>query len=58
MSLGNEEFDYLDDEKKELPEQEKPNIVVKGSEHENQFNSEQSFIENYGGKLIFSSLSS
>ena len=33
----------------------KPDIVVKGSEHEQHFNSEQTVVENYGGKLLFSS---
>uniref|UniRef100_UPI0040470D02 PfkB family carbohydrate kinase n=1 Tax=Algoriphagus sp. TaxID=1872435 RepID=UPI0040470D02 len=33
----------------------RPNIVVKGKEHELQHNSEQSIIEQYGGQLIFSS---
>lgn len=33
----------------------KPNIVVKGKEHELQFNPEQAIIEQYGGQLIFSS---
>lgn len=32
-----------------------PNIVVKGKEHELQYNSEQAVIEKYGGQLIFSS---
>ena len=33
----------------------RPNIVVKGREHELQFNEEQELIESYGGKLLFSS---
>ncbi len=33
----------------------KPDIVVKGSEHEQHFNSEQAVVEEYGGKLLFSS---
>ena len=33
----------------------KPDIVVKGKEHENQLNSESKTIKKYGGKLIFSS---
>lgn len=32
-----------------------PEIVVKGSEHEQHFNSEQPILEGYGGKLLFSS---
>ena len=33
----------------------KPAIVVKGKEHENQINPEQSAVNTYGGKLLFSS---
>ena len=33
----------------------KPDIVVKGKEHENQQNDELGAIQEYGGKLIFSS---
>nr|WP_321266987.1 PfkB family carbohydrate kinase [uncultured Sulfurimonas sp.] len=33
----------------------KPDIVVKGKEHENRENSELKFINSYGGKLLFSS---
>ena len=33
----------------------KPDIIVKGKEHENQFNSEEEAIDSYGGKLVFSS---
>ncbi len=33
----------------------KPNIVVKGSEHENRYNPELQILKSYGGKLIFSS---
>ncbi len=33
----------------------KPDIVVKGSEHEQHFNPEQAVVETYGGKLLFSS---
>ena len=33
----------------------KPSIVVKGQEHEAQFNPEQDVVDNYGGKLVFSS---
>ena len=36
-------------------EEIKPDIVVKGKEHENSVNRELEAIENYGGKLIFSS---
>ena len=33
----------------------KPDIVVKGSEHQQYFNPEQAIIDEYGGKLLFSS---
>ncbi|MFK5948253.1 MAG: PfkB family carbohydrate kinase [Methylococcales bacterium] len=32
-----------------------PNTVVKGKEHEGNFNSEKSILDGYGGKLLFSS---
>lgn len=32
-----------------------PDIVVKGKEHEQHFNPEQTIVESYGGKLLFSS---
>lgn len=33
----------------------RPDVVVKGKEHEKNFNPERSVVESYGGKLIFSS---
>ena len=33
----------------------KPDIIVKGKEHESRHNDEQEFLNKYGGKLIFSS---
>lgn len=33
----------------------KPDVVVKGKEHEQHYNPEQSIIESYGGRLLFSS---
>jgi len=33
----------------------KPDFVVKGKEHENQFNIEQAAVDTYGGKVVFSS---
>jgi len=33
----------------------KPDVVVKGQEHENQFNPELAVVDSYGGKLLFSS---
>lgn len=32
-----------------------PQVVVKGNEHEHYFNPEQAIVDNYGGKLLFSS---
>lgn len=34
----------------------KPDIVIKGKEHEKQFNPESSALETYGGKLLFGSV--
>ena len=39
----------------EIIKQLKPDVVVKGKEHEGQFNYEAEVIKSYGGKLIFSS---
>lgn len=39
----------------EYIKQNKPDIVVKGKEHENKENPELEIIESYGGKLLFSS---
>ena len=36
-------------------QQLKPQIVVRGKEHEGHFNTEQSLVESYGGKLLYSS---
>ena len=36
-------------------QQLEPQVVVRGKEHEGHFNSEQSVIESYGGKLLYSS---
>ncbi len=33
----------------------KPAVVVKGKEHESEFNPEKSVVESYGGRLVFSS---
>lgn len=33
----------------------KPDLVVKGKEHDSHFNPEQAVVESYGGKLLFSS---
>ncbi|MBT5400192.1 adenylyltransferase/cytidyltransferase family protein [bacterium] len=39
----------------DIVKQLRPDVVVKGSEHENKFNPEKETITSYGGKLIFSS---
>ena len=36
-------------------QQLKPQVVVRGKEHEGHFNTEQSLVESYGGKLLYSS---
>ena len=36
-------------------QQLKPQVVVRGKEHEGHFNAEQSVVEGYGGKLLYSS---
>lgn len=36
-------------------QQLKPQVVVRGKEHEGHFNAEQSIVEGYGGKLLYSS---
>lgn len=33
----------------------KPNLIIKGREHEKQFNSEIEWVEKYGGQVVFSS---
>ena len=45
----------IDNSVTETIKQIRPDIVVKGKEHENQYNEELSAIHDYGGKLIFSS---
>ncbi len=45
----------MNDDVTEIIQKLRPNIVVKGKEHESQNNAEQAIIENYGGQLIFSS---
>ena len=36
-------------------QQLKPHVVVRGKDHEGHFNAEQSLVESYGGKLLYSS---
>ncbi|MFA5158892.1 MAG: PfkB family carbohydrate kinase [Candidatus Omnitrophota bacterium] len=45
----------LKDSPEEFIRHFKPKFVVKGQEHENQFNPELAVVESYGGKLLFSS---
>lgn len=45
----------MNDDVTEIIQKLRPNIIVKGKEHESQHNAEQAIIENYGGQLIFSS---
>ncbi|WP_435183963.1 PfkB family carbohydrate kinase [Cylindrospermopsis raciborskii G7] len=45
----------IDEPVTEVLERLKPNIVVKGKEHEKRLNPELSILEKYGGKLLFSS---
>lgn len=45
----------LRDSSEALIQQLMPTVVVKGKEHETHFNPEQSAVESYGGKLLFSS---
>lgn len=50
-----DEVILVDSSIEKLIGQLKPNIVVKGKEHEHLFNAEQEVLETYGGKLVFSS---
>jgi rfaE bifunctional protein kinase chain/domain len=50
-----DEVFIMEDEVTETVKRIKPDIVVKGKEHEIQYNPEQNIIEKYGGQLIFSS---
>jgi rfaE bifunctional protein kinase chain/domain len=45
----------MDDSIETTLEKLKPNVVVKGKEHENRFNPEVDILKKWGGKLIFSS---
>ena len=53
-SLVNEAF-LFEEPVTEVIKRLKPDIVVKGKEHELRFNPEQLILEEYGGKLLFSS---
>jgi rfaE bifunctional protein kinase chain/domain len=54
ISLVNHAF-YLDDAPADFISELQPSIVVKGNEHENTNNPEQSVVQAYGGNLLFSS---
>ena len=45
----------IEDSVQSLIQSLQPDIVVKGQEHQNNFNPEQDILESYGGKLIFGS---
>lgn len=45
----------LNDPTSEFVRQLKPDVMVKGKEHENGYNAEEAILEEYGGKLIFNS---
>ena len=45
----------IDEPVSEIIKKLKPDIVVKGKEHEGQFNKEEDAVMQYGGKLVFSS---
>jgi rfaE bifunctional protein kinase chain/domain len=50
-----DEVFIMNDHITEVIQKIRPNIIVKGKEHELQYNPEQNIIEQYGGQLIFSS---
>ena len=54
VSVVNYAF-VMDDSLEDILGSLKPDIVVKGKEHEESINPEQELIEKYGGKLLFSS---
>ncbi|MDC3087409.1 PfkB family carbohydrate kinase, partial [Paracoccaceae bacterium] len=54
ISLVNYAFS-LDDVPKDFISELQPSVVVKGNEHENKNNPEQSVVQDYGGKLLFCS---
>ena len=45
----------IDSRIEEIIEDLRPDVVVKGKEYEDRHNPEQAVIQNYGGKLVFSS---
>lgn len=54
ISLVNHAF-ILSDQTQDFIRELKPDIVVKGKEHENRVNPEAEAVESYGGKILFSS---
>jgi len=45
----------IDDLVSDVIDKMRPDIVVKGKEHQNRFNPEEKILKSYGGKLLFSS---
>ena len=45
----------IDDSLEESILKIKPDFILKGKEHENSFNIEENLLQDYGGKLVFSS---
>ena len=45
----------IDDSVTEIIDKIRPDIVVKGKEHQNQFNPEEKILQSYGAKLLFGS---
>ena len=45
----------IDDSVTEIIDKIRPDIVVKGKEHQNQFNPEDKILQSYGAKLLFGS---
>lgn len=44
----------IDDLVSDVIDKMRPDIVVKGKEHQNRFNPEEKILKSYGGKLLFS----
>lgn len=49
------DFALILDNEIEFIEKLRPDVIVKGSEHEDKFNAELEVVNSYGGKLVFSS---
>ena len=50
-----DEIYLIDDSVSNLVKRLRPDIILKGKEHENKFNIEEKILESFGGKLIFAS---